>query len=137
VWRFVRVEREVGMGPFKRLLVKEITRRLVSLASWVGMRPVTSPGKRRSWVNSVSWEREGERVPARPGESEKPVPSERAVTRREEEIIEQVSPEKEEQGFGAVKSQVEKNVEPGMPVSEALMVFSALRSALLSFGCCC
>ena len=50
---------------------------------------------------------------------------------------EQVRPENEEQGLGAVKSQEEKNVERGMSVSEALMVFSALRSEILSFEFCC
>lgn len=65
------------------------------------------------------------------------MPSERVVTRTEEEMREQVRPENEEQGLGAVKSQEEKNVEPGMSVSEALMVFSALRSEILSFEFCC
>jgi hypothetical protein len=137
VWRLVRAEREVGTGPVRRLLVKEMTRRVVSRPSWKGMGPVTRPGKRMSWVNSVSWEREGEREPASPGEPERPVPRERAVTRREEEIREQVRPEKEEQGSGDVKSQVEKKVEPGMSVREALMVLSALRSTALIFRCCC
>ena len=54
MWRFLKEEREVGMGPVKRLLVKEMTRRLVSLPSWDGIGPVTRPGKRTSWVNSVS-----------------------------------------------------------------------------------
>ncbi|KAM3684603.1 hypothetical protein ACB098_11G059600 [Castanea mollissima] len=125
------------MGPVKRLLVKEMTRRLVSLPSLDGIGPVTRPGKRTSWVNSVSCERAKESDPARPGESERPVPSERVVTRREEEMREQVRPENEEQGLGAVKSQEEKNVEPGMSVSEALMVFSAMRSEILSFEFCC
>ncbi len=121
------------------MLVKEMTRRVVSRASWEGMGPVTRPGrgKRKSWVNWVSWEREGEREPASPREPERPVPRDRAVTRREEEIREQVRPEKEEQGSGEAKSQVEKNAEAAeMSVREALMVLSALRSWALNFGCC-
>lgn len=37
-------------------------------------------------------------------------------------------PEKEEQGSGVVKSQVEKKAEPGVSVKEFLMDWSAARS---------
>lgn len=69
---------------------------------------------------------EGERKPASPGESDRPVPRVRAVTR----LWEQVMPEKVEQGLGEVKSQVEKKgVPPGMSVRVALMAASAAISA--------
>lgn len=71
---------EVGIGPVSRLLVRERTRSWVSRPSWGGMGPVTMPGKRTSWVNWVSLEREGEREPASPGEAERPVPRVRMVT---------------------------------------------------------
>lgn len=67
----------------------------------------------------------GESEPASPGESEKPVPSVRIVTRLSEE---HVTPEKEEQGFGAVKSQEEKKSVPGMSVREFLIASRATKS---------
>ncbi|CAK9167958.1 unnamed protein product [Ilex paraguariensis] len=101
---------------------------------WVGMRPVTMPEKRTSWVNSVSLEREGESLPERPGESDNPVPRVRVVTR----LREQVTPEKEEQGSGEVKSQVEKKaaavVPEGMSARESLISCNAARSAVLIGG---
>lgn len=37
-----------GIGPVRRLLVNEMTRRLASRPSWNGIGPVTIPGKRMS-----------------------------------------------------------------------------------------
>ena len=84
-----------------------------------------------SWVSSVRLERAGESEPARPRESERPVPSERMVTRL---LKEQVTPVNEEQGSDAVKSQVEKNLEPGMSVRLSLMADNAARSTALILG---
>lgn len=72
-----------------------------------------------SWVKWVRLEREGEREPERLGPRDKAVTRPRGV---------QVRPEKEEQGSGTVKSQVEKNSEPGMSVKESLMDSSAALS---------
>ena len=94
---------------------------------------MTRPGKRMSWVSWVRLERAGEREPARPGESERPVPSDRMVTRS---LKPQVTPVNEEQGSGAVKSQVEKNLEPGMSVRLSLMADSAAKSTALILGRC-
>lgn len=94
---------------------------------------MTRPGKRTSWVNSVRFERAGESEPARPGESERPVPRERMTTRLSKE---QVTPVNVEQGSGAVKSQVEKNLEPGMSVRLSLMADNAARSTSLILGRC-
>ena len=62
-----------------------------------------------SWVRL---ERDAESEPASPGESERPVPSIREVTRRvgfgEESSREQMTPAKAEQGRGEAKSHVEK-----------------------------
>ena len=66
------------------------------------------PGKRMSWVSSERSEMAAGRDPARPGESEPPVPRERIVTRPRS----QTTPEKEEQGSREEKSQVEKNPGP-------------------------
>lgn len=70
----------------------------------------------------------GERVPARPGESERPVPKVRMVTRE----AKQVTPAKEEQGSAAAeKSQVEKKPaaeEEGMSVREFLIWRRAAKS---------
>lgn len=87
----VREENVEGMVPVRRLLGKEMTRSLVSRASWGGMEPVTIPGERMSWVNSVSEEMDKGSDPASGSES---APSERMVTRENEQVM----PEKEEQG---------------------------------------
>lgn len=109
------------------MLVKERTLRLVSQLSSGGMGPVTSPGKRTSWVNSARSEMEGESEPARPDEPERPVPRVRVETR----LSEQVMPEKVEQGSGAVRFQVEKKLLPGMSVSVLLMAAKAAKSTAL------
>ncbi|KAM1615316.1 hypothetical protein ACFX13_024992 [Malus domestica] len=77
---------------------------------------------------------EGGSDPARPRESERPVPRVRVVIRPEA----QVRPEKVEQGSGAEKSQVEKNAagEPrreGTSVREFLIAMRARRSTGESF----
>lgn len=131
MWRFVREENVEGMEPVKRLLGNEMTRSLVSWASWGGMDPVTIPGERMSWVNSVSWEMDRGSEPASGSVS---VPSERMVTRL---ILEQVTPENEEQGFGAVKFQVEKKeLEDESSVRVFFMERRALRSNGFIFGFC-
>lgn len=128
---------ETGMDPVKRLLVKEMTRRFLSDPSWGGMGPVTMPGKRMSWVNSVKFAREAGREPARPSESERPVPSVRVVMRRWLELVmEQVMPEKEEQGSEEWKFQEEKKgeEEEGMSVSVFLMSYKTDKSEWLRNG---
>lgn len=131
VWRFGRWRIWGGIGPVRRLLVKERMRRLVRDPIEGGIGPVTMPEKRMSWVKEVRLEREGERVPARPGELERPVPRVRVVTRE----LEQVTPEKEEQGGGAVveklKFQVEKNWGFVREVRVFLISSRAVRSSLL------
>lgn len=89
---------------------------------------MTRPGNRMSWVKEVKLAMEGEREPASPGEPERPVPRVRVETRESEHV----TPEKEEQGSGAVMSQDEKKSEPGMSVREALISASAARSTWLS-----
>lgn len=78
----------------------------------------------------------GERVPARPGESERPVPKVRIVTRE----AKQVTPAKEEQGSAAAeKSQVEKKrsaEEEGMSVREFLIWRRAAKSVGLILAEC-
>ena len=114
VCRFRRDEKELGIGPVSRLLVREMTRRSTRFPRRGGMGPVTSPAKRTSWVRWVSLEMDAVREPASPGESERPVPSTREVTLREgegsksESEREQVTPAKVEQGRGEAKSHVEK-----------------------------
>lgn len=93
------------------------------------MGPVTRPGERTSWVNSVRFEMEGESEPARPCEPERPVPRVRVVTR----LSEQVMPEKVEQGSGEARFHVEKKLLPGMSVSVSLMADSAAKSTALIF----
>lgn len=89
---------------------------------------MTRPGNRMSWVKEVKLAMEGEREPASPGESERPVPSVRVETR--ERV--QVTPVKEKQGSGTVKSQEEKKSEPGMSVRVDLISARAARSTGLS-----
>lgn len=127
--KFLRKENVAGMPPVNLLLVKEITRSLLSRPSWGGMGPVTMPGKRTSWVNSVRLEMAGEREPARPGEPERPVPSVRVVTRLREQVI----PEKVEQGSGAERSQVDKKSVPGTSVRVSLIAARAAKSTAVIF----
>lgn len=95
---------------------------------------MTRPGQRTSWVKWVRLEKEGEREPASPGEPERPVPSVRMVTLPSSE---QVTPEKDEQGSGEVKSQVEKKFEPGMSVRPSFIAARAARSVLLVLSWFC
>jgi hypothetical protein len=89
---------------------------------------VTIPGERTSWVNSVSEEIDEGSEPASGSES---VPSERMLTR----LKKQVTPEKEEQGFGAVRFQVEKKELVGeISVREFFMERRAFRSKGFIFG---
>lgn len=130
VWRVLREEKVVGMVPVKRLLDNEMTRSLVSRPSWGGMEPVTIPGERMSWVNSVRAEMEGGSDPARLSEL---APSERMVTRPRE----QVTPEKEEQGSSEERFQVEKKGVVGETSVRAFLIEKrALRSKGFTFGCC-
>ena len=130
VWRWRRAERVAGIAPVRRLLVKERTRRFRRRPSCGGIGPVTMPGKRMSWVSSERSEMAGGRDPASPGESERPVPRERIVTRPRS----QTTPVNE-QGSEEEKSQVEKNPAPeglrrrGISVRLFLMAFRAWRSA--------
>ncbi|GAB2231639.1 hypothetical protein Droror1_Dr00010649 [Drosera rotundifolia] len=127
------------MGPVRRLWERERTRRLERRESWGGMGPVTKPGNRISCVSSVRFESAGDRVPARPGESERPVPSVRVETRSldgEGVEGEQTMPAKEEQGSDE-KSQVVKKRVPGRSMSELLMETNAAKSSGLSVGSCC
>lgn len=106
MWRLGKAKIPTGISPVRRLLVREMTLRLWRDASSGGIGPVTMPANRMSCVSSVRSAMAGESVPARPGESERPVPRVRMVTREEEE---QVTPAKEEQGSAAAeKSQEEK-----------------------------
>ena len=88
------------------------------------------PGYSTSCVNCVRLESEGGSEPASPGESERPVPRAREVTR----LKEQVTPEKVEQGSEDEKSQVEKKFAPGMSVRLSFMAASASRSMLFILG---
>ncbi|KAL0311284.1 UNVERIFIED_CONTAM: hypothetical protein Sangu_2423100 [Sesamum angustifolium] len=108
-----------------------MTLRLRREESCGGIGPVTMPAKRMSWLSSESCAIAGERVPARPGEPERPVPSVRMVTREEEE--EQVTPAKEEQGSTEAeeKFQEEKKrgaAEEGTSMREFLMSRNAAKS---------
>lgn len=88
------------------------------------MEPVTIPGERMSWVNSVREEMEVGSEPARGCLS---VPSERMVTR----LKVQVMPEKVVQGFGEVRFHVEKKEFVG---EIEVRVFFMERRALRSMG---
>lgn len=82
---------------------------------WAGIGPEMRPGLTTSSVSEVRFAMEGERVPMRPGESERPVPSVRAETLRVESegSKEQEMPVNFVQGSDeGEKSQVEKKVEP-------------------------
>lgn len=133
VWRFGRRKIPAGISAVKRLLVREMTLRFRREASWGGIGPVTMPAKRMSWLSSESCAMAGERVPARPGEPERPVPSVRMVTREEEEE-EQVTPAKEEQGstkeekFQEEKKRGAAAEEEGTSVREFLIRRNAAKS---------
>lgn len=85
---------------------------------------MTMPGERMSWVNSVREEMEEGSEPASGCVS---VPSERMVTR----LNEQVMPEKVVQGFGEVRFHVEKKEFVG---EIEVRVFFMERRALRSKG---
>lgn len=44
MWRYERDEKEFGIGPVKRFLVKEMTRRRGRVSNRGGRGPVTKPG---------------------------------------------------------------------------------------------
>lgn len=80
---------------------------------------MTKPGLITIWVKWASLEIEGDSEPERLG------PRVKAV-RRPREV--QVRLEKDDQGSGTMKSQVEKKAEPGMSVKESLMDLRSARS---------